>query len=138
MSSRIVNTARNANRIVNTSARAKTLDSVTVGKALGAQPTGHKLGKDTNPITLYQMRNELSRLLSSAGGRPSLAGMQDKVKIPRFSQDWVKLEALANSAAEGMAFRPSPAHVAAVLLHEALERFSDEEVRQVVTKRMTA
>lgn len=138
MNNRIANTARNTTRIVNTSARAKKLDGVTIGKALGAQATGYKLGKDTSPFTLYQMREELSRLLSSAGGRPSLAGMQDKVKIPRFSQDWVKIEALANTAAEGMTFRPSPAHVAAVLLHEALERFSDEEVRQVVTKRMAA
>ena len=67
-----------------------------------------------------------------------MAGMQDKVKIPRFSQDWVKLEALADTAAQGMAFRPSPAHVAAVLLHEALERFSDDEVRQAVRQRMAA
>ena len=54
MNNRIVNTARAATRIVNTSARAKTLDGVTVGKALGAQPSGYKLGKDTGPFTLYQ------------------------------------------------------------------------------------
>lgn len=138
MSSRIVNTTKPAARIVNTSARAKALQGAAVGKALGGQVTGYRLGTDTNPITLYQMREELSRLLSSAGGRPSLAGMHDKVKIPRFSQDWVKIEALANTAAEGMAFRPSPAHVAAVLLHEALERFSDDDVRRVVNRRMAA
>lgn len=138
MSSRIVNTTKPAARIANISARAKALDGVAVSKALGGKPTGYLLGKDTSPITLYQIREELSRLLSSAGGRPSLMGMQDKVKIPRFSEDWVKIEALANSAAESMTFRPSPAHVAAVLLHEALERFSDEDVRRVVTQRMAA
>ena len=132
MSNRIVNTAKRATRILNISRRANALDGVAVAKALGGRPTGYKRGKDTSPITLFQIREELNRLLSSAGGRPSLAGMQDKVKIPRFSQDWIKIEALAKTAAEGMAFRPSPAHVAAVLLHEALERFSDEEVRQVV------
>ena len=136
MNSRIVNTAKRATRIVNTSVHARALDAATVAAALSARPTGYQLGKDTSPFTLYQMREELSRLLSSAGGRPSLAGMQDKVKIPRFSQDWVKIEALANTAAVGMTFRPSPAHVAAVLLHEALERFSDEEL-QVVAQRMT-
>jgi len=138
MSNRIVNTAKRATRIVNTSPRANVLDGAIVAKTLGGRPTGYKLGKDTSPITLFQVREELSRLLSSAGGRPSLAGMQDKVKIPRFSQDWVKIEALADTAAQGMAFRPSPAHVAAVLLHEALERFSDEEVRQAVRQQMAA
>ena len=70
MSNRIVNTARNATRIVNTSARAKTLDGATVGKALGAQASGYRLGKDTGPTTLYQMRGEVIRLLSSECGRP--------------------------------------------------------------------
>lgn len=138
MSNAIVNTAKRAARIVNTSPRAKALDGAAITEALGGRPTGYKLGKDTNPITLFQVRHELNRLLSSAGGRPSLAGMQDKVKIPRFSQDWVKIEALAETAAQGMAFRPSPGHVAAVLLHEALERLSDEEVRRIVRQRMAA
>lgn len=138
MSQRIVNTAKRATRIVNTSAGAKKLDRTVIAKALGASATGYKLGRDTSPITLYQIREELSRLLSSAGGRPSLDGMQDKVKIPRFSDDWIKIEALANTAAVGMTFRPSPAHVAAVLLHEALERFSAEELEQVVAQRLAA
>ncbi len=64
MSRRIVNTARNATRIVNTSARAKKLDGATVGKALGAQATGCKLGKDTSPITLYQMREDLTKRMA--------------------------------------------------------------------------
>ncbi len=136
MATHIVNTSKPSTRIVNTSGRAKALNGAAVAKALGAQATGYTLGKDTNPFTLYQIREELARLLASAGGRPSLAGMQDKVKIPRFSQDWVRIEALANKAAQGMAFRPSPAHVAAVLLHEALERLTDEDVQLAVTQQM--
>ena len=81
---------------------------------------------------------ELSRMLTSTGGRPSLAGMQDKVKIPRFAEDWVRIEALAETVAEGMQFRPTAAQVATVLLHEALERFSDEEARSVVRKQIAA
>ena len=136
MSTRIVNTAKRATRILNTSSRARRLDGAVVTEALGGRATGYKLGNDTSPITLFQVRGELSRLLSSAGGRPSLAGAQDKVKIPRFSKDWIKIEALARAAGEGMAFRPSPAQVAAVLLHAALEHFSDEEAREVVRQRV--
>ena len=142
MPTQIVNTAKKATRVVNTSARPhsaiRVLDGATVAKALGAQATGYSLGSDNNPITLYQMRGELARLLTSAGGRPSLAGAQDKVKIPRFSQDWAKIEALADTAAVGMTFRPSPAQVAAVLLHEALERFSEEDMCRVVSQRIAA
>ena len=142
MSNRIVNTAKRATQIVNTSARANSLEGVTVAKDLGGRPTGYKLDKDTSPITLFQIREELNRLLISAGGRPSLAGAQDKVKVPRFADDWAKIEeltkSLADTAVQGMSFRPSPAQVAAVLLHEALERFSDEEVRRVVRQRTAA
>ena len=142
MSNRIVNTSKRTTRIVNTSPRANALDGAAVAKTLGGRPTGYKLGKDTSPITLFQIREELNRLLISAGGRPSLAGAQDKVKVPRFADDWVKIEALtktlADTAVQGMSFRPSPTQVAAVLLHEALERFSDEEVRRVVRQRTAA
>ena len=78
MRNRIVNAAKRATRIVNTSPRAQSLDGGSVANALGGRATGFKLHNDTNPITLFQVREELSRLLTSAGGRPSLAGMQDK------------------------------------------------------------
>ena len=45
---------------------------------------------------------------------------------------------LANTVAVGMAVRPWPAHVTAVLLHDALERFFDKELGQVVAQRMAA
>ena len=48
MSKRIVNTATNATRVVNTSPRAKTLDGATVGKAMGAQATGSKRTQKTD------------------------------------------------------------------------------------------
>ena len=138
MRNRIVNAANRATRIVNTSPRAQSLEGGSVANALGGRATGFKLHNDTNPISLFQVREELSRLLTSAGGRPSLAGMQDKVKIPRFAEDWVRIEALAETVAEGMQFRPTAAQVATVLLHEALERFSDEEARSVVRKQIAA
>ena len=62
MNSRIVNTTKPAARIVNTSARAKALQGAVVGRALGGQVTGYQLGKDTSPITLYQMREEFRNL----------------------------------------------------------------------------
>ena len=138
MRTRIVSTAKRTTHIVNTSPRAQSLEAGSVANALDGRATGLKLRNDTNPITLFQVREELSRLLTSAGGRPSLAGMQDKVKIPRFAEDWVKIEALAETAAEGMQFRPTAAQVATVLLHEALERFSDEEARSVVRRQIAA
>ena len=134
----IVNTTKRAKRIVNTSPPARSLEADIVASALDGQPTGFKLENDTNPISLFQVRMELSRMLTSTGGRPSLAGMQDKVKIPRFAEDWVKIEALAAAAAEGMPFRPTAAQVATVLLHEALERLSNEEARSAVRKQIAA
>lgn len=138
MNTRIVNTGKRAARIQDVSARPKRLDGASVAASLGGRSTGVHLGRDNSPITLFQVRGELDRLLFSDGGRPSLAGMQDKVKIPRFAQDWDRIEALAEAAAQGMTFRPSPGHVAAVLLHEALERFSDDESKQFVRRRMVA
>lgn len=82
-------------RIKATSAKAaKRVDVRTVAQAFGAHPTDIGTGRDTNPFSLWQLRGELERLLQSTGGRSALP-----TELP---------------------LHPSPAQVAAVMLHMAV------------------
>ena len=70
MNKRIVNTARNATRIVNTSARAQKLNGVAIGKALGAPATPL-----VNVEALIDDSGEIS--IGSSAGIPCVATAND-------------------------------------------------------------
>ncbi|MBI3523106.1 MAG: hypothetical protein HY066_01045 [Betaproteobacteria bacterium] len=100
-------------------------------RSFGARPAGIGTGRDTNPFSLWQLRDELERLLQSTGGRPALPTEGERVKIPKIPSDWTFIEAVAASAAE-LPLRPSPAQVAAVMLHMAVSRFSTGEINNAL------
>lgn len=134
----IKNTSRPVVRIKATSARTtKRIDASAVAQAFGARPTGVGTGRDTNPFSLWQLRGELERLLQSTGGRPALPTEGERVKIPKISSDWTFIEAVAASATE-LQLRPSPAQVAAVMLHMAVSRFSTDEITSALQREKAA
>lgn len=130
----IKNTSRPAARIKATSARVpKRIDARAVAQAFGAHPTGVGTGRDTNPFSLWQLRGELERLLQSTGGRPALPTEGERVKIPKIPSDWTFIEAVAANATD-LPLRPSPAQVAAVMLHMAVSRFSTDEITSALQR----
>jgi len=56
------------------------------------------------------------------------------MKIP---SDWTFIEAVAANATD-LPLRPSPAQVAAVMLHMAVSRFSADEVSQALQREKAA
>jgi hypothetical protein len=130
----IKNTSRPAARIKATSAGVtKRIDARAVAQAFGARQTGIGTGRDTNPFSLWQLRSELERLLQSTGGRPALPTEGERVKIPKIPSDWTFIEAVAANATE-LPLRPSPAQVAAVMLHMAVSRFSNDEITNALQR----
>lgn len=138
MAAIIRNTSHLAARIKTTSARAsKRINALTVAQAFGARPAGIGTSGDTNPLSLLQLRGELERLLQSTGGRPALPTEGERVKIPKIPSDWTFIEAVAANTAN-LPLRPSPAQVAAVMLHMAVSRFSTDEITNALQREKVA
>lgn len=128
MATTIKNTSHPAARIKATATRPPNrIDGRTVAQAFRARPAGIGTGGDTNPFSLWQLRSELERLLQSTGGRPALPTEGERVKIPKIPSDWTFIEAVAANTAN-LPLRPSPAQIAAVMLHMAVSRFSTDEI----------
>ena len=115
-------------RIVDISAKAKKLDPKIVERAFGARPVGSSKGLD-----LFALREVMGRMLQSAGGRPSLEGTVAQTKIPKIAADWEKLEKLALASSD-LKHKPSTGQMAAIVLHLALDRISEEEIAKAARK----
>jgi hypothetical protein len=57
--------------------------------------------------------------LRSTGGRRSLEGASKRQKIPLLEGDWERLQEIAE-ASQSEGIHPTPAQVASILLHRAL------------------
>jgi hypothetical protein len=111
------------------------VDPALVAAALGAEATGDKI-PHAGPVTLYALRAELFRRRVSRGGRPGIAGTDQRPKIPLSDEDWAKLEELAATLG-GPGSSPSAGQVASVLLSLAIESV-DRPVREKVVERISA
>jgi len=111
------------------SAGQRKVDSDLVAKSLGAEPTGKRSARF---LDVLEVREALKSMVRSSGGRPGIVMAADRVKIPRIEEDWVKLEELALKLREPGQSEPrlSLAQVAAVVLHLALEKLPEHEIRE--------
>ncbi len=75
-------------------------------EAFGAKTLG-EIGDDTNPFSLLQLPDQLSKRLRSTGGRPSLENAPDKWKIAVLEEDVEAIKRLTNMA-ELKEYKPSP------------------------------
>src|SRR5262245_56989198 len=95
MTRRIRTTEPTLPPIRDTSATLPRIEAADVQAALGAETSGERLENVTAPVTLFALREELVRRLQSSGGRPALAGVDRRVKIPLSDKEWLLLEELA-------------------------------------------
>jgi hypothetical protein len=119
---------RLAPKIGNTSKQAPKVDPALIAKAFGATAVGSTAGLD-----VFSLRSAIEAMLSSSGGRPSIEGATAQVKIPRIDEDWLKLEKIMQAAATPF-HRPSITQTAAVILHVALAKFSEDELEAEVRR----
>jgi len=71
------------------------IEAGMVQQALGAEPAAGELAEALAPVTLFALREELGRRLQSNGGRPALAGVPRRAKVPLTDREWLQLEEIA-------------------------------------------
>ena len=101
--------------IRDTGASLPRLEPAQVQEALGAEASTERLEEALAPVTRFALREELVKRLQSSGGRPALAGVTRRAKIPLSDEEWLQLEELA-AAVSSPGFAPSAGQVASVLL----------------------
>ncbi|HEY7427282.1 MAG TPA: hypothetical protein VH682_23815 [Gemmataceae bacterium] len=95
------------------------IDADRIQEALGAEAAAERLKEALAPVTLFALREELVKRLQSSGGRPALAGVTRRAKVPLSDKEWLQLEELA-AAISSPGFAPSAGQVASVLLTQSL------------------
>jgi hypothetical protein len=131
-SSGIKLTARSARHALrNTSRKTPVLSVKEVVAAFNGRPLPMKVGNTEAPITLLAIRGALMEQLRSTGGRPSLSGEHSRQRVQVSPEDWQRITSIANHVDVGR-HKPSPAQVASVLLHFALENISAKDISRLM------
>ena len=121
MTPKIKSTSKSLPTVKSSSKKAREIDRTTVAEAIGAEDAQEiESGLGGSPWALCGLRQELRKRLHSTGGRRSLKGTSRRQKIPLSEEDWKRLQEVAE-AAQSEDVRPTPAQVASVLLHQALQ-----------------
>jgi len=113
-----------ARKIGNRSKQAPKVDPEIIARAFDATAVAATHGLD-----LLSLRDAIASMITSHGGRPSIDAAGAQVKIPRIDEDWRKLERITR-ATDTLPHRPSITQAAALVLHVALARMSEEELEK--------
>jgi hypothetical protein len=122
----VARTARH--RLVDVSHKPPPVAVADVITALGGRPLANKPTDDNAPLALPTIRNTLMQRLRTTGGRPALAGDGPRQRVQISVEDWQTIVDIANHIAVGH-HKVSPAQVASVLIHVALQRIPESEIR---------
>lgn len=114
-------------RVRDVGAKSRRVAQTFVRETFNARPVAVVAGMD-----MLQIRDLMSQMLRSQGGRPSLADAQDRVKVPKIAEDWAVIEKISIQIAADLAFRPSPAQVAAVMLHWAVTHMPEQDIQSAL------
>lgn len=120
--SKFVSGVKPGRAITDSSRKLKQVPAGVIEKAFKARPAGSSSGLD-----LFAVREAMRKMLQSTGGRPALLGADQHVKIPKITADWALLEKLADRSND-LRHKPSPAQVAAMVLHLALDRIPEKDL----------
>lgn len=122
--------ARSArDRLVDVSRKPAPAPAEHVIAAFGGKSLGRPFGDTAAPVTLLAIRDALTDRLRSTGGRPALAGDGARQRVQVSADDWRIITDIAGHVEVGR-HRPSPAQVASVLIHLALERIPSADITQ--------
>ena len=94
-------------------------------KSLSAERIGLHSDNKRGAISLFILRQLIVNKLHSNGGRPSLIGAQkNRTKIPLIKEDWSKLKEISEYYKNKEGMHVSPAQIASILIHNALDNVS--------------
>ena len=103
------------------------VDSEVFADVIGGAPIGRVGARHGSPVSRAAVRQELTKLLKSTGGRPGLEGSVRRQKIPLSDDEWMRLELLSQLFAES-GVKATAGQVARVLLRLVLERMTGDEL----------
>lgn len=109
--------------------QAPSLSHTEIASKFGAVFVGETKDKHNAIWTLAFIGKQLADRLRSTGGRPSLAGAGPKRKIPVDDDDWRRIQEIS-----GVFKKVAPSQVASIILHSALEKFSEDELEKAVER----
>lgn len=118
-------------RLKNVSRKPQAITPQDVIAAFNGRPLSMAVGNARAPDMLLAIRDVLMDRLRSTGGRPSLAGEGSRQRVQVTAQDWQRIADIADHVEVGR-HKPSPAQVASVLIHLALERIPAKEVDRLM------
>ena len=113
-------------RVRITGPKSPRTDPGELAAVLGAERVEGVEVKHQSPPSLFALRQELMRRLTSSGGRPGLKGAVRRQKIPLDNRDWSRLMQIASELRDDDV-RPTAGQVASALLHSALERIDNSD-----------
>jgi hypothetical protein len=125
----LARTARH--RVVDVSHKPPPIAVADVMAALGGRPLGIKAADDMAPVALLTIRDALMQRLRTTGGRPALSGDGPRQRVQVSAEDWRTIVDIASHVEVGR-HKASPAQIASVLIHLALERIPQGEIREFV------
>jgi hypothetical protein len=129
----IKDTGKLARTISSKDKLARSIDPAKVTKALGAKEVKTNGEIDGSSPALFGLRQALYERLRSTGGRPSLEGAGERQKIPLIEGDWERLQEVADLS-QSEDFRPTPAQVASILLHRALDQIVERKTSDAASQ----
>jgi len=118
-------------RLVDVSHKPPPIAVAGVTTALGGRPLGRNTGDDKAPVALLTIRDALMQRLRTTGGRPALSGDGPRQRVQVSAEDWQAITDIASHVVVGR-HKASPAQVASVLIHLALERIPQREISELV------
>jgi len=122
----VAHTARH--RLVDVSHKPPPVAAADVITAFGGRPLAINPGDDKAPVALPTIRDALMQRLRTTGGRPALSGDGPRQRVQVSAEDWQSIVDIANHVAVGR-HKASPAQVVSVLIHLALQRIPQGEIR---------
>lgn len=126
----IVSKAGNRPRIKDLSKKSPKIDRDVITASFGAVPVGSTRDRNDVSWTLAYVAREIDQRLRSTGGRPALAGTDQKLKVPVTKDDRMRLEAIA-----GTHSKVAPSQIASILLHMAIAEFPQKAIDEALKKR---
>lgn len=101
-----------------------------IAKALSAEDVKVRVDTRRGPISLFYLRQFLVQNLRSTGGRPRLEGTGKKRnKVPIFTDDWEKLEELAEYYRETEGINVSSGQIASALIHAGISKIDTSKIK---------
>ena len=109
------------------------IEPAELAAALGAEPCAEYMGENLDLISLAEIGTQLLRRLRSSGGRPALCDATEFCRVPLTAEDMKALEKISAQIEQKTGAKPSPGHIASIIVRDYLSSGSGNSQDLAVT-----